>query len=436
MPQYHTNPRENIKKNILEKTDINEKSPKRAKTNEKIKQDYDLNTNHFEEKTNLSVDRNSKNNEDAPTKNFMGILDKFKNLIQNARNDLKNENVISEFDEVHQEIIEIYQSFQKGQRSPIDSNKDFIKNLDNNKYSSVQEPTSLNLELIEGSSERRKSIYKKFFDICQASVKDISLIFNAPLNFSNNITTNMPINIDKSITNNVTNNNNNSKNNRVQVNVNLNFKNIRNISPIRKEKNHKSNKKHKSKRFYDEADENSVDLNESQTQEGVSNVLPHKKYMVQKPRDDWVNYKIFTEGDVQSDESEGHNLKAKKPFVKIRSKSQLNLNTLGMRASLDVKNEEVPQHTLKGKIMPDSQNIVTESEGENCNSDECSDSDSQISDEEKISRKTSENTQFSNNSKNEIINKLTQQNTTTSINEKDNSASGEKQKIDNKCLIF
>lgn len=382
-------------------------------------------TDNTPRKTNMKKDCNPEfntktYNEDninntSPTKKYMKIFEKFINLLQSARKDINDKSILSDYDELHGDIMEIYETV-KPEVNPYkveDSFEDektlsFIK-------SKMNEPTSLNIELIDGSSKRRKSIYKKFFDICQESVKDIASIFNVRMNYTKNITNNIPINIDQSVTNNVTNNNNKTKSNRVLFNVNLNVQNIRNISPGRKGHSSKPYRKQKSKKYFTESGDDSVDLSESQTYEGVSNRLPFTNYMVNKPKDDWITYKIFTEGDV-FEESHEEKLK-QKGFAKTRSKSQLNIKPM-ISHTFEIKNEP-----LKGNILPDSNTIVTESEGENDFSEE------NPSDEEKVSRKISDNSNTDNkNIKNtvESVPLKLDQIETQIINTK----------RDSKCLIF
>ena len=373
-------------------------------------------TSYKYHRSNNSIYDDFNNSDNSPSRKYIKIFGKFINLIQSARKDINNKDILSDYDDLHEDIKQIYHNLKpetkayKFTESIDEDNKmSFIKSSING----INEPTSLNIELIEGSSERRKSIYKKFFDICQESVKDIATIFNQPMNYTQNITTNMPINIDKSVTNNVTNSNNKSSSNRVLFNVNLNVQNIRNISPARKGHSNKSYRKQKSKKYFsDDSVDDSVDLSESQTFEGVSNRLPYKNYMVNKPKDDWMVYKIFTEGDLLDDSNEDSN--KRKTFSKTRSKSQLNLKSTIMSNVLDNKHE-----ALKGNIVPDSNIIITESEGES------SCSEDNPSDEEKLSRKGIE--MSLNNKRN--LNQV-------EINSEKIESRKIENKRDSKCLIF
>lgn len=249
-----------------------------------------------------------------PMNNFIELFERINTLLTQTKeelNSLNNDNLINSsilvknIGKLAGDIEEIYQKVRS--RNTSSENKATLEQEEE-----IYESTKFNLNLIKSSSERRDSIYRKFFNICIENMKDITgMISSANISPKAN---QIPIKVEQNITNNIINNHTSNANN-VNVNVNVNVNTINTNTNTTRDKNHlkkisrmisrKKISKHQFHNFNNSPDEDGVDLSESMMCEGANVKMPVKSYIVNKPKEDHMNYRVFTEGDLyDSDDSD------------------------------------------------------------------------------------------------------------------------------------
>ena len=268
------------------------------------------------------IETNNNNNSPKSTLNFTDIFSKIHkivnktqkysdqliliikntNILKNTKDQLENaltkHSLFSEIENLQNETGELHVNIKR-------YNMDILNSFGNYESEQIYESTKFNTNLIQISSERRQAIYKKFFEICAGSLKDISNML---------FTSNTPnTNKDKKSSITVTSSDSKipiiskkSSGTNVNMNLNMNLNSMNNVSnisnldfPNLKKMSRMLSKKQMSKNILNKIEDSIMEgLTESMMCEGVIINLPkNKSYFVNKPKEQNMNYKVYTDGD-------------------------------------------------------------------------------------------------------------------------------------------
>jgi hypothetical protein len=283
------------------------------------------------------------NNISYPNKNFMNVISKMKillnegnredspfftkrlNLIQTnfkeeIDRELTRDMLFFEIDNVLNETRELHNNIKKENfYEQIPQHESFQKSKDKISSKELTQSSSHNPN-VKTNSERRILIYKKIFEICGESMKEINnslktsniieIIENKTIITINNKENTKIENNTNNITNTVYNNNNKNSSNNVNLNLNVNLKTINQI-PLKADRESNARKtllrksrKNTTKKHTQNTDNFAYeDCDDSMISEGVEINLPQSYFIVKKPKDLENNFRLYTEGDAINDVS-------------------------------------------------------------------------------------------------------------------------------------
>ena len=217
-----------------------------------------------------------------------------------SANTIKINDLSEELNSLKNETLDLYFK-SKETSSQIESSNSRFSSDEIEK--SVLNSANYNLKIIDLSSERRICFYKNCFDLCKESLKELKhLTINNKYNFNFESTRRANI-----IENNIIINNNENIRKKVNLNLNLNL-NTMNPSELIKNTKQKLKKTSNNKYFKNPSNqvikrkfsleksgmnckEESVDLSESMTSEGIKVKIPDFNYSVKKPKENNLIFK-------------------------------------------------------------------------------------------------------------------------------------------------